>query len=217
MENINDFQNVCLNVLQRQYCYTNIAKLTQNKAKTWDYYLGNIAERFCNEILNFNICNSSALDNYWGKIFKITRTFNNSQTGQQFTLTDDQFREIIKLRAFCTTWNGSLGQLNTFIYQLFKDRGIAYCIDNLNMTSLIYSFNFQLEDWEKYLFQYEKNILPRNAGVGIEIEIYDTDVKYYGYREYGQLNIVPTTVGYRLYGDQYPTGEGGFRQYGDTF
>ena len=213
-DEIKDFQNVCLNVLQRQYLYTNIAKLTQLEAQVWDGYLGNLTENFCNDILNFNTCVSSALDNFWGKIFKISRVFKNEETNEIYNLTDDEFREIIKLRAFGTTWNGSLGQLNTFLYQLFKNRGIAYCIDNLNMTSLIYSFNFQLEDWEKYLFE-QKNILPRNAGVGTEIEIYDTDKKYFGYRVYGQINILPTNVGYRLYGNQYPTGKGAYRQYGD--
>lgn len=208
-----EFQNACKNVLQRQFLYTNIAKLGQEKAKLWDTFLGDIADRFCEEILNFDTCISSALD-YWGRVFKVPRTFENKDTLEIITLTDEQYREVLKLRTFATLYDGSLKSLNDFIYQMFKDRGNAYCIDNLNMSGMTYVFSFALESWEKYLLQ-NNDLLPRCAGVGKTINIIDNDNKFYGYRVYNQLNDIPNTVGYKIYGNLYPTGEGKYREYGD--
>ena len=123
-----EFQNACKNVLQRQFLYTNIAKLGQEKAKLWDTFLGDIADRFCEEILNFDTCISSALD-YWGRVFKVPRTFENKDTLEIITLTDEQYREVLKLRTFATLYDGSLKSLNDLLKNRFdkeKQRIISY-------------------------------------------------------------------------------------------
>lgn len=161
------FQEVSLNVLQKQYGYTNLSDLILKRAAVWDKYMGNISQTFVNEILDYNTCIPEALDYFWGKMLKITRNFEGKD-GQVFTLNDDQFREIIKIRAFGTTWQGDILSMNTFLANLFKDRGKAYLIDNLDMTVQIYAFEFELEDWERYLFT-TQDILPRPAGIGTDI------------------------------------------------
>ena len=167
------FREQALNVLQQQYGYTNVSDLMMRKAAVWDKYMGNISQQFVTDILDFNTCVPSALDYYWGKMLKVSRTFTDMD-GNKFSLTDDQFREIIKIRAFGTSWDGTVVTLNQFLGNLFSDRGLVYMIDRQNMTNQIYVFTFKLEDWEKYLFIH-KDILPCVAGVGTEIYELTTD------------------------------------------
>ena len=161
------FKEVALDILQKQYGYTNVSDLMIKRATVWDNYLGDVSERFITEILDYNTCIPEALDFIWGRMLKVTRTFAGVD-GENFTLTDDQFREIIKIRAFGTIWDGSVYKMNRFLQDLFKNRGTAYVQDSLDMKYEIFVFDFMLEPWEEYLFLY-KDILPRPAGVGIAI------------------------------------------------
>lgn len=167
------FREISLNTLQKQYGYTNISDLILKRAAVWDKHMGNISETFVKEILDYNTCIPEALDYFWGKILKITRNFNDAD-GSLFTLNDEQFREIIKIRAFGTTWQGDILSMNTFLGNLFKDRGNAYLLDNLDMSVQIFVFDFILEDWELYLFT-TQDVLPRPAGVGTRIYQLDTE------------------------------------------
>ena len=135
--------------------------------------MGDIAKQFVADILDFNTCVPSALDYYWGKLLKVSRTFTDMD-GNKFNLTDDQFREIIKLRAFATAWDGTITTLNRFLGNLFAERGLVYMIDRQDMNTQIYVFTYRLEDWEKYLFIH-KDVLPRVAGVGTAIYELTTD------------------------------------------
>lgn len=173
MEYSTQFKEAILNVLQRQFLYTNIAKFGVEMARVFDKYLGDIADRFNNEILNVDTCNSSALDNLWGKLFKISR--NQVINGSTVVLNDDQFREILKIRLFNTTWDGSLYDLNRFMKGLFKNRGEINIVDLQNMNSTFYIVNFELEDWEFQLFTTNKDILPRQAGCGLSVIIIDIE------------------------------------------
>ncbi len=161
------FREASLDVLQQQYGYTNISDLLLKKSDVWDKYAGDVAKRFVNEILDFNTCVPSALDYYWGKILKTSRTFTD-ENDNEFSLTDEQFREIIKIRAFSTTWDGTVATLNEFLGALFADRGNVYMVDRQDMSAQVYVFTFRLEEWEKYLFL-NKDVLPRCAAVGVAI------------------------------------------------
>lgn len=167
------FKEVTLNTLQKQFGYTNGSDLLLRRAAVWDKYFGNISETFVREILDYNTCIPEALDWFWGKMLKITRNFTG-EDGEIFTLNDDQFREIIKIRAFGTTWQGDILSMNVFLQNLFKDRGNAYLLDNLDMTVQIFVFDFILDDWETYLFT-TQDVLPRPAGVGTKIYQIDTE------------------------------------------
>lgn len=182
------FQEVALNHLQRQYGYTNISDLCLKKAAVWDKFFGNITQVFNDEILNFNTCTSEALDNYWGKIYRITRNFE-SEDGGVITLTDDEFREVIKIRAFGCRWDGSVSQMNEFLKDLFGKRGVSYMKDPQDMTFEIFTFNFELTENEVWLFS-TQDILPRPAGVGVRVEVLDTEntLGFYGsdFQPFGQ-------------------------------
>lgn len=173
---MDDCKNVALNNLQRQFGYTNVSDLIIKRAGVWDRYFGDIAERFENEILNLDTCVSEALDYYWGRLYKISRVFTN-RNDEQFTLDDDMFREILKIRAFGSRWNGTLAQMNEFMADLFKGERFVFVTDSQSMSGgLKYEFS-TLTDEELYLFS-EKDILPRQAGVGIEIHVIDTDTTF---------------------------------------
>ncbi len=169
------FRERTLDVLQKQYGYTNISDLLLKKSVVLDAHFGDIAESFVTEILDFDTCIPAALDYYWGKVFKLSRTFTDDE-GNEFSLSDAQFRKLIKIRAFGTRWNGSALMMNEFLKELYRDRGTVYMVDRQNMTVQTYVFLFQLEPWERYLF-IEKDVLPRPAGIGTaiyEITIEDT-------------------------------------------
>lgn len=172
------FKEQSLNVLQQQYGYTNVSDLMMRKAAVWDKYMGNISDRFVSEILNFDTCIPSALDYYWGRILKISRTFDDGN-GNTFSLTDDQFRKVLKIRAFGTNWDGTVSTMNTFLKNIFGSKGDVYMWDRQNMSVQIYVFTFLLEDWEKYLYV-NKDIFPRPAG--IETAIYEIQTgKLFGF------------------------------------
>lgn len=161
------FRERTLDVLQKQYGYTNISDLLLKKSVVLDAHFGDIAESFVTEILDFDTCIASALDYYWGKVFKLSRTFTDDE-GNEFSLSDAQFRTLIKIRAFGTRWNGSALMMNEFLKELYRDRGTVYMVDRQNMTVQTYVFLFQLEPWERFLF-IEKDVLPRPAGIGTAI------------------------------------------------
>lgn len=161
------FRERTLDILQKQYGYTNISDLLLKKSAVLDAHFGDIAESFVSEILDFDTCIPAALDYYWGKVFKLSRTFTDDD-GNEFSLSDAQFRTLIKIRAFGTRWNGSALMMNEFLKELYRDRGTVYMVDRQNMTVQTYVFLFQLEPWERYLF-IEKDVLPRPAGIGTAI------------------------------------------------
>lgn len=205
---MSDFKQVALDCLQRQFGYTNIAGLMQEKAVVFNRY-ADIATIFDSEIMNFDTCISSALDYFWGLLFKVSRHFKAD--GVSYHLTDDQFREVIKIRAFGTSWDGTVSTMNLFLKDLFKERGCVYMIDALNMTTLIFAFDFELEDWERALFP---QILPRPAGVGSEIELQPIEQMYFGFETYQQIMPSPITTGFGTYNGD-PTGMGRFATYKD--
>lgn len=164
------FREQTLDVLQKQYLYTNLSDLLTRKANVWDVRLGNFAETFINEVLNFDTCTTEALDNYWGKMLKLSRTF--IVNGETIVLTDKQYREVLKIRAFSTRWQGDIESINVFMNDIFKERGTVYVVDPQTMTSLVYNFLFKLEDWEIKLFV-NADILPRIASIDTEVHEID--------------------------------------------
>ncbi len=161
------FRTESLNVLQKQFGYTNVSDLMLKKAAVLDNTFGEVANKFVDEILNFDTCIPEALDYYWGKVFKVSRTFTDDK-GNLFSLSDAQFRTLIKIRAFGTRWNGSALSMNEFLKEIYHDRGVVYMIDRQDMSVQTYVFLFTLEPWERYLF-IEKDVLPRSAAIATDV------------------------------------------------
>lgn len=183
------FKEVTLNTLQKQFGYTNGSNLLLQRASVWDMYMGDISKTFVKEIMNIDTCVSEALDYFWGRILKISRTFED-ENNNLFSLTDDQFREVLKIRAFGAVWQGDAISMNEFLQNLFKDRGICYMRDNLDMTVQWYVFYFKLEAWERYLFT-TQDILPRCAGIGTGIYELSDDFLGFDGTEYQPFDQAP--------------------------
>lgn len=77
----------------------------------------------------------------------------------------DEARQVIMLRYFQLTSNGTVSQINGALYYLYKDKGDAYVIDNYDMT-MTYIFGFALSSSLMYIFN-NYDVLPRPAGVRI--------------------------------------------------
>lgn len=171
-----DCQGVALDNLQRQFGYTNLSDLIIKRASVWDKYFGQIATRFETEILSLDTCISNALDYYWGKLYKLSRSYTDAD-GNEVTLTDDLYREMLKIRAFGSRWNGTLGEMNEFLSDLFGGKKFITVTDSQSMSGgLKYEFS-TLTDEEIYLFA-NKDILPRQAGVGLEVHVIDVDTTF---------------------------------------
>jgi hypothetical protein len=92
-------------------------------------------------------------------------------------LDDDTFREMIKIRAFGSRWDGTLASMNTFLADLFKGKRFVFVSDSQSMSGgMKYEFS-TLTPEELYLFTHY-DILPRQAGVGLEIHIIDIDTTF---------------------------------------
>lgn len=204
------FKEITLNNLQRQFGYTNISDLLIKKSEIWDKRFGNLKDRLVRDIIDVNTCVPSALDNFWGRLYKITRTYVDN-LGNTLVLTDDEFREMIKFKQFGSRWNGAIQSMNTFLNDIFKDRGNCYMIDKQDMTVEIFVFEFPLSDVELFLFK-EKDILPRPAAVGVDI-FEQGKGKWFGFADYATTVYNHTTTGF---GDYSGENNGKFAQYTDN-
>lgn len=199
-----NYQEVSTNVLQRQFGYTNVAALMIERAKVFDQFLGDIVGDLVNQFFNIDECLPVALDNYWGKLLGITRVFEDGD-GNVYTLTDDEFREIIKIKLFF--WDGSLISLNEFFRDIFKDRGTFFAVDTQDMTMIKFVIGFALTANEIAMFT-KFDIFPRPAGIGTKIQIIPADQKYFGFESINQYTESPVTVGFGSCFNGNPTGDG---------
>jgi len=95
-------------------------------------------------------------------------------------LTVEQARTVLRLRYFQIVSRGTVPEINRFMAELFKDQGLAYVRDNLDMT-MTYVFGFQPSAQLQFVLEMY-DILPRPAGVGIDISI--EIVEYWGFGEF---------------------------------
>ena len=168
-------EQIALDNMQRQYGYTNLSYFVMNRAAVWDKFFGKISDTFIKEVLDLDTCSSSALDYYWGKRFKLSRA-QKLRTGGIQVFDDETYRKLLKIRAFGCYWDGTPARMNAFLKEMFKDRGEVYMIDSQDMT-IRYEFLFPLKTWEEFVFA-DLDILPRQAGVGVEIHSFDPDTTF---------------------------------------
>jgi hypothetical protein len=168
-------EQIALDNMQRQYGYTNVSDLVMKRAAVWDKFFGGISDTFEDEVLNIDTCTSSALDYYWGKRYKLSRV-QQLRNGEVVTFDDATYRKLLKIRAFGCYWDGTPARMNDFLKKMFKNRGEVYMIDSQDMT-IRYEFLFQLESWESFVFA-DLDILPRQAGVGVEVHVFDPETTF---------------------------------------
>ena len=96
-----------------------------------------------------------------GRIVGVTRTI---ATNPATFLTDDQFRELILLKALANISRATAYSINTLLIEWMGDRGRAY-VNDLGNMEIRYMFEFALQPYEIIIIT-ESGIFLRPAGVG---------------------------------------------------
>lgn len=148
-------------------------------------------DMFYNQVMNVKTAVGYGLD-VWGRIVGVSRYVNLSAadafgftTGfkpfgeapffagfsstNNFALPDDQFRQLILVKAIANISDCSAPSLNRLIHLLFPGRGAAYVVDSGNM-SMIYRFGFSLTDVEIAIL-FQSGAIPHPAGVSVSFDI----------------------------------------------
>lgn len=94
--------------------------------------------------------------------------FSRSRGGA-VSLTVEQARTVLKLRYYQITSRGTVTEINSFLKSVFANIGNVYVRDNLDMT-ITYVFDFQPSSQLQFVLE-KYDILPRPAGVGVDIEV----------------------------------------------
>ena len=84
-------------------------------------------------------------------------------------LTPDDARLALRLRYRTLTTNASVFNVNRILEDVFKSEGLAYVIDNKDMTAE-YVFDFSLSSSLRDVIE-KYDLLPRPVGVGISLTI----------------------------------------------
>lgn len=153
--------------------YGNSATITQ-LVRNIDLYLDPRADfdTFYSYVWNVNTAQGFGLD-IWGRIVGIDRTLNvpadtPNPGGFVFTpgvttLTDDQYRTVILVKALANITNCTAQGLNRLLSNLFAARGRCYVNDVGGMV-LEFRFEFFLYPFE-YVIITQSGAAPRPAGV----------------------------------------------------
>lgn len=83
---------------------------------------------------------------------------------QNYTLSDDTYRQLVMAKAAANIWDGSIPGLNSILRILFPGQQ-AYVTDGLDM-SMTFTFGFALSPVQQTII-INSGILPRPAGVSV--------------------------------------------------
>lgn len=123
---------------------------------------------FYKNIYNIDTAFGSGLD-IWGDILDIKRsmtlTINHIQ--QQYTMSDDEYRLILKLKMLKNISDATCESIYNSLSLVFSDYGNIY-VSDLGLMHLRYSFEFLLSD-EIYAILSQTKVIPKPAGVSVEI------------------------------------------------
>jgi hypothetical protein len=94
--------------------------------------------------------------------------YSGQAIGDNYDLSDDDYRRLILAKAATNICDGSIPAINAILLQLFPLRGASYVIDNQDMT-LTYRFEFPLTPVELAIVL-QAGALPNPCGVVINIQ-----------------------------------------------
>lgn len=97
----------------------------------------------------------------WGRIVGVSRTI---PTSPATVLTDEQFRQLILLKALANISRASSYSINTLLLEWMAGRGRAY-VNDLGSMEIRYMFEFPLETFEIIIIT-QSGIFLRPSGVG---------------------------------------------------
>ena len=167
-----------------QYKGTNIQKLFLECAKIKYKYTIKPLESLLKDNCNLSTANGTGLD-LWGLILGFSRyVFIELIDDKPFyyTLTDKQFRQMLMIIQQKQFQNGSLRNVNKFVYSILGEYAELKVLDSQNMEYIIYQFQGILPTWLKWTFA-NTDILPRPAGVGVKVveEVISGDSLFIGF------------------------------------
>lgn len=108
----------------------------------------------------------------------------SSSSSTDVSLTMAQKRLVLQLRYFQLVSRGTVPEINTFLKELFKDQGLVYVLDGLNMNA-DYVFTFAPNSQLNFVLN-QFDLLPRPAAVGVEVVV--TSENSFGFGEF-RLNF----------------------------
>lgn len=122
-----------------------------------------------------------------------------------FTLNDEEFRTIIKLKIGQNSSNYSAADIDNFIADFFGDQAIFN--DRLDMT-ISYIFDESVE--RLVTIALSENLIPKPAAVGLSVSFTSDINNIFGFKKYGEP-APDFVVGFSKYGE---TPIGGMAKYG---
>lgn len=147
----------------------------------------------------------------YGEIPPDVQIRNYKESSQSlFTLNDEEFRSVIRMKIIQNNSNHSSKEIDEFIYKYFPTQAIfSDFIDRCNMT-ITYIFNEAMERIVDILIS--EKLLPKPAGVATLVS-FTPDINHiFGYSNYSG-SYPDFIVGYIEYG---AVPQGGWLQYGSA-
>ena len=167
-----------------QYRGTNIQKLFLELAKIKYKYTIKPLESLLKDNCNLSTANGTGLD-LWGLILGFSRYVFIDLVNEEpsyYTLTDKQFKQMLMIIQQKQFQNGSLRNVNKFVYDILGEYAELKVLDSQNMEYIIYQFQGILPTWLKWTLA-STDILPRPAGVGVKVieEVVSSDSHFIGF------------------------------------
>jgi hypothetical protein len=97
--------------------------------------------------------------------FNTSPFYGGQQLNNNFILSDDGFRVLIRAKALSNICDGSIPGINKVLLTLFAGRGNAYVTNGRNMT-MTYTFTFTPTPVEVAIIS-QSGILPQPVGVAV--------------------------------------------------
>lgn len=155
--------------IQSQYKDTNIQTLLTGLDRVFKKYTARPLADFLTDIYDLNTAAGMGLD-LWGAVLDFPRVIRGLEENTFFTLTDDQYRVILKLLALQTRTRLTIPEINGELAGLFGSFGSAsYAVDKQDMTYINYVFVWKIPDWLRAAFA-NYRLLPSPMGVGTGFE-----------------------------------------------
>ena len=179
---------------------------------------------FYNQVWNINTAVGYGL-NVWGRIVGVQRVlqlptveflgttgplgvsgtvmnagpfYSGNALTSNYTLSDDDYRNLILAKALFNISNGSISAINNILMFLFGASGQAWCTDNQNMT-MNYVFDFTPSNVQLAIIE-QSGVIPRPCGVAVSNTLLGL------FNNAGVLSLIPGTPGYATSAAGLPAG-----------
>lgn len=157
------------------------------------------------ELSDYDALSDVGMSTYDNSVSAIFKTYRSTEESI-YTLTDDQFRTLIKLKILTNHTNSTSQSIDTLIFDFFSTDVIIY--DNYDMT-----VDYVITKNRSVIFEVARNdgYIPKPMGVGIRILIaIENTLDIFGYSDYNLNNNARTYSSY----DNLTNGK--FLSYADT-